>query len=192
MCSEPTRENMGRHDSKSPTKISKGNKTARSPRRKARGTNKLVNIYRQLGERLKAMQVASQQIYEKAVKLREYENRMKEELRIMEQAARPGGNAQETERALEIQRNRRNNEEFKEIIRNIRSIDTKPGDLFGSTDQFWKQNPAQQEHLLRDPFDPGESQSHLMLQSLGDDELAFTQSDNQMLKSGLQLVETGT
>jgi len=186
------RDNMVSHDSKSLTKRSKGNKTARSPRRKARAANKLLNIYKQLGERLKSMQVASQQIYQKAVKLKQYENRMKEELKIMEKATRPGGNASEREQALEIQRNRRNNEEFKEIIRNIRSIDTKPTDLFGNTDQFWKQSQAHQEHSLRDPFDPTESQSHLMLQPLGDDELAFTQSDNQMLKSGAQFVDAAT
>jgi flagellar capping protein FliD len=128
----------------------KGNKTTRSPtgQTKKKGQNKLNVIYKQLCEKIKVLQITSQNLYDKNTRIKEYEQKVRAELAEMQRRVEDRERKlQEKERQLEQREQQAKNQdpdqslkrslktddifeyggknEYSEIIQQLRSIDTR-------------------------------------------------------------------
>ena len=203
MLSHYKRSNMTMVEHNVNTIKSKGNKTARAPGRikqKNKGVNKLKIIYKQLWEKLRLLQVTSEKVYQKSLRIKEYESKCKSELLERERRIEEREQQLGFDKIDSSEQNKK--EEFNDIIQHIRSIDTRKGmddiDMFEQTDEQWKNERINQNHnkispnLFRNEFDEEESQNQVMIKSLEPDELEFRQTQHQYLDADIQMVEAST
>lgn len=184
------KENMVSHDTKScskQSKKSKGHKSARSPKEMSKQDAK--RIVKQLGGRMKSIQQIYNHVHQKSLYLRAYENKMIEKFELREKELQQREQEIENkEQTLEQRNLKGNQEDFKEIIKNIRSMDTKPGEIFESEEGFWDRKEADRE----DPFDTKGMGSNGRMEEIGPDTLRLTQTEQTHKTEAVGVEEAGT